>query len=229
MRPFRGHLKTPIRRGTLKKVILLGPPGAGKGTQAARLAEKLGVNLISSGDLFRDHLSRETELGLKARSFMNAGELVPDDVTIAMVMGWVNSPDQSTGFVLDGFPRSLAQAEALDRAMAERGGIDAVLYISVSREELVRRLGGRSICTDCQTPYHATFSPPEQDGVCGKCGGQLYQRQDDRPEAVGNRLEVFEKHTAPLVEHYRADGVLIEIDGDRSIDEVWQALETAVS
>ena len=213
----------------MKKAILLGPPGAGKGTQASRLAEKLGVNLVSSGDLFREHLSRETELGIKARSFMNAGELVPDDVTIAMVMKWVTAPDESAGFVLDGFPRSLGQAQALDAEMAERGGIDGVLYIIVSREELVRRLGGRSICRNCQTPYHATSSPPSKDGVCDKCGGQLYEREDDKPEAVANRLEVYEKHTGPVVEHYRRTGVLTEIDGDASIEQVWQSLETAVS
>jgi adenylate kinase len=213
----------------LKKAILLGPPGAGKGTQASRLAEKLGVGLVSSGDLFRDHLARETELGLKARSFMNAGELVPDDVTIAMVMEWVTAPGQSAGFVLDGFPRSLGQARALDAEMAERGGIDGVLYINVSRDELVRRLAGRSICRDCQSPYHATSSPPRSEGVCDKCGGQLYEREDDRPEAVANRLEVYEKHTAPVVEHYRRTGVLAEINGDATIEAVWKALETAVS
>ena len=211
----------------MKKAILLGPPGAGKGTQAARLAEKLGVNLVSSGDLFRDHLARETELGLAARSFMNAGELVPDDVTIAMVMEWVTAPAQSAGFVLDGFPRSLGQAEALDGEMAERGGLDGVLYITVSRDELVRRLGGRSICRGCQTPYHATSSPPRKRGVCDKCDGELYEREDDKPEAVANRLEVYEKHTAPLVEHYQGTGVLTEIDGDQPIEDVWKALEAA--
>jgi len=211
----------------LKKAILLGPPGAGKGTQAARLARKLGVNLVSSGDLFRDHLARETELGLAARSFMNAGELVPDDVTIAMVMEWVTAPEQMAGFVLDGFPRSLGQAEALDGEMAGRGGIDGVLYINVSRDELVRRLGGRSICRDCQTPYHATSSQPRKAGVCDKCGGELYEREDDKPEAVANRLEVYARHTAPLVEHYRRNGVLTEIDGDQPIEDVWKALEAA--
>ncbi len=210
----------------MKKAILLGPPGAGKGTQAARLAGMLGVNLVSSGDLFRDHLARKTELGLKARSYMSAGELVPDDVTIAMVMDWVTAPEQSAGFVLDGFPRSLGQARALDAKMADRSGIDGVLYINVSRDELVRRLGGRSICRVCQTPYHATSSPPRQEGVCDKCGGELYQREDDRPEAVTNRLEVYEEHTAPVVEHYRRNGVLTEIDGDSSIKEVWKKLAT---
>jgi adenylate kinase len=206
---------------------LLGPPGAGKGTQASRLAAKLGVNLVSSGDLFRDNLARETELGLKARSFMNAGELVPDDVTITMVMEWVTAPEQSAGFVLDGFPRSLGQARALDAEMAGRGGIDGVLYINVSRDELVRRLGGRSICRDCQTPYHATSSPPSKHRVCDECGGQLYEREDDRPEAVAYRLEVYAKHTAPVVEHYRRTGVLTEIDGDATIEQVWKALEAA--
>ena len=219
----------PPRRCTLKKIILLGPPGAGKGTQAARVAGKLGVSLISSGDLFRGHLADQTPLGLKARAYINSGELVPDELTIAMVMGWVNSPDQSKGFVLDGFPRSLGQAEALDEAMRDRGGIDRVLYIDVPNHELIRRLGGRSICTDCQAPYHATFSPPVVEGVCDKCGGCLYQREDDRPKAVTNRLLVYEEHTAPLVEYYLSSLTLTKINGDASIDAVWKALEAAVS
>ena len=213
----------------MKRVILLGPPGAGKGTQASRLSGALGVNLVSSGDLFRDHLARETELGLRARSYMSAGDLVPDEVTIAMVMEWVNSPDQEAGFVLDGFPRSLGQAEALDREMEGRGGLSGVLYIRVSRDELVRRLGGRFICRVCQSPYHEVFSPPARAGACDGCGGELYQREDDRPEAVANRLDVYQTHTVPLVEHYRGRGVLVEIDGEGTIDEVWRAMEAAVA
>ena len=213
----------------MNKAILLGPPGAGKGTQATRVAARLGVNLISSGDLFRDHLARETELGLAARSFMNAGELVPDDVTIAMVMEWVGSPEQAGGFVLDGFPRSLDQALALDKAMAERGGIDRALYIDAPRDELMRRLGGRIICSDCQTPYHKSLSPPKEEGKCDRCGGSLYQREDDEPGAVANRLKVYERHTAPVIEYYRRSGVLTEIDGGKSIEEVWLALEAAIS
>ena len=213
----------------MKRVILLGPPGAGKGTQAARLARSLGVNLVSSGDLFRDHLARQSELGLRARSYMSAGELVPDEVTIAMVMEWVNSPDQEAGFVLDGFPRSLGQAEALDGEMDGRGGLCGAVYIRVSRDELVRRLGGRSVCRACQSPFHEVFSPPASPGVCDGCGGELYQRDDDRPEAVANRLDVYQTHTVPLVEHYRGRGVLIEIDGEGTIDEVWRAMEAAVA
>ena len=213
----------------MRRVILLGPPGAGKGTQATRLARSLGVNLVSSGDLFRDHLARQSELGLRARSYMSAGELVPDEVTIAMVMEWVNSPDQEAGFVLDGFPRSLGQAEALDGEMDGRGGLCGAVYIRVSRDELVRRLGGRFICRACQSPYHEVFSPPASPGVCDGCCGELYQRDDDRPEAVANRLDVYQTHTVPLVEHYRARGVLIEIDGEGTIDEVWRAMEAAVA
>jgi adenylate kinase len=213
----------------LKRVILLGPPGAGKGTQASRLSGALGVNLVSSGDLFRDHLARQTKLGLRARSYMSAGELVPDEVTIAMVMEWVNSPDQEAGFVLDGFPRSLGQAEALDREMEGRGGISGVLYIRVPRDELVKRLGGRFICRKCQVPFHEVFSPPARPGECDDCDGELYQREDDRPEAVANRLDVYRTHTVPLVEHYRRKGVLIEIDGEGTIDEVWRAMEAAVA
>ena len=210
------------------RVVLLGPPGAGKGTHARRLAEALGVSAVSSGDLFRDHLARETDLGLRARSYMSAGELVPDDVTIAMVMEWVGSPERSAGFVLDGFPRSLGQAEALDREMAAGGGLGAVLYITVPRDELISRLGGRFTCRACQAPYHAVYSPPAADGDCDLCEGKLYQREDDRPEAVANRLDVYETHTAPLVDHYRRGGVLVEVDGGGTIDEVWRAIEEAV-
>ena len=209
--------------------MLLGPPGAGKGTHARRLAGALGVGAVASGDLFRDHLARGTELGLRARSYMSAGELVPDDVTIAMVMEWVGSGDRSGGFVLDGFPRSLAQAEALDSGLAPSGGLSAVLYITVPRDELIRRLGGRFICRACQAPYHAVSSPPARDGECDRCDGELYQREDDRPEAVANRLDVYETHTAPLVEHYRRGGALVEIDGGGSIDDVWRAIGSAVA
>ena len=169
------------------KVILLGPPGAGKGTQAARLAGKLGVNRMSSGDLFRDHQARNTDLGRLARSYMERGVLVPDDVTIKMVMAWIKAPEQVKGFVLDGFPRTLVQANALDREMEGASPIDRVLYIGVSEDELNRRLTGRLICRDCQTPYHRHSSPPKSPDRCNNCGGGLYQREDDKEEAVLQR------------------------------------------
>jgi adenylate kinase len=210
------------------KVILLGPPGAGKGTQVARIAAALGVTRVSSGDLFREHQQKGTELGRLARSYMERGALVPDDVTIKMIMVWINSPEQARGFVLDGFPRTLAQAEALDVELEGRGGIDKVLYINVSQEELMRRLTGRLICRQCQTPYHKDFSPPKAAGICDKCGGELYQRDDDKPEAVKKRIQVYVEQTEPLVKYYRKAGKLKEIDGKGSIEDVGKLLVAAV-
>ena len=211
------------------KVILLGPPGAGKGTQAARVSDKLGVTRVSSGDLFREHQRIDTELGRLARSYMERGALVPDEVTIKMVMEWIRDPQQAQGYVIDGFPRTLAQAEALDSELAGSDGIDKVLYISVSHDELIRRLTGRLICRQCQTPYHMQFSPPVEPGKCDKCGGELYQRVDDMPEAVQKRIEVYTNETEPLVQYYRQKGKLVEINGEGSIEEVGQALIEAVS
>lgn len=210
------------------KVILLGPPGAGKGTQAARVAEDLDIPGVASGDLFRDHQQRDTELGRLARSYMERGVLVPDDVTIGMVMEWVEAHRDVSGFLLDGFPRTLAQAEALERAMAGRGGIDRALYIGVSHGELVRRLGDRLICRTCQTPYNMASSPPAEPRKCDRCGGELYQREDDKPEAVETRIQVYLEETEPLVGHYRKAGILSEIDGERPIEEVTGALLKAL-
>jgi adenylate kinase len=211
------------------RVILLGPPGAGKGTQVERIAKHLGVSRVSSGDLFRDNVQRNTELGRLARSYMDRGALVPDDVTIRMVMGWINAFGQAKGFVLDGFPRTLAQAGALDQAMTGKGGLDRVLYINVPQDDLVSRLSGRLVCRACQTPYNSKMSPPKKEGKCDKCGGQLYQRDDDKPDAVRKRLQVYAKETEPLVDYYRNKGILVEVDGGRSIEEVGSALIEALS
>jgi adenylate kinase len=211
------------------RVILLGPPGAGKGTQAARIAENLSVPKVASGDLFRDHQARDTELGRLARTYMERGDLVPDDVTIRMVMEWVEAHEGEGGFLLDGFPRTLAQAEALDREMVESGGIDRALYINVNTEELFRRLAGRWICRSCQTPYHEQSSPPSVSGKCDRCGGDLYQRDDDNAEAVQKRLGVFFKETEPLVQFYREAGILREVDGVGTVDGVEATLLEAVS
>ena len=210
------------------KVILLGPPGAGKGTQAARVADELGVTRAASGDLFRDNLRNETELGLLAKSYMDKGALVPDDVTIRLVMSWISAPGQSGGFVLDGFPRTLPQAEALDSALQPSGGLDRVLYVNVAEDELVRRLAGRFICRICQTPYHETASPPKKQGKCDACDGELYQRDDDKAEVVKRRLQVYFEETQPLVGHYRGSGVLREVDGEGAVDDVGNLLVEAL-
>ena len=209
------------------KIILLGPPGAGKGTQATTLANKLEVSQASSGELFRQHQQKDTELGRLARSFMERGVLVPDDVTIGMMMEWINAPEQTRGFVLDGFPRTLTQAEALDGALACKGGADRVLNIKVSRDELVRRLDGRLICRQCQTPYHQESSPPLEAGKCERCGGELYQRDDDKPEAVKTRIKVYMEESEPLVAYYRGTGNLKEINGEDTIEHVGRELLAA--
>jgi len=202
-------------------IIFLGAPGAGKGTQAASVARKLNLVHIATGDLFRQALEQGTELGMKAKSYMERGVLVPDQITIEMVLERISAPDSAGGVILDGFPRNLKQAQALDKALGQQGkAIDKVVYIKVSKEELLKRLSGRWICRRCQTPYHATDSPPKVWGKCDKCGGELYQRPDDTEESVKKRLEVYSAQTAPLIEYYRRADKLLEIDGEGGVDEV---------
>jgi len=206
-------------------LVLLGPPGAGKGTQAERLQEELKLPHVASGDLFRENLRNETELGLLAKKYMDEGDLVPDDVTIAMVRDRLQRTDCDQGAILDGFPRTQPQAESLDRMLADMGrGLDGVLYIAVPDEELVRRLSGRWICRQCQTPYHTMFNPPAREGVCDACGGELYQRDDDKPETVRARLKVYHQQTSPLTGYYRQAGLLVEVDGAGDIKAVSAAL-----
>jgi len=206
-------------------LVLLGPPGAGKGTQAERLEKELHLPHVASGDLFREHLKNETELGLLAKEYMDRGDLVPDDVTIAMVRQRLQRPDCDQGAILDGFPRTQAQAQGLDRMLADMGRrLNGVLYIAVPDEELVRRLSGRWICRQCQMPYHTIFSPPAREGVCDVCGGPLYQREDDKPETVWARLKVYHEQTAPLIDYYRQKGLLVEVDGSGDIETVSAAL-----
>lgn len=206
-------------------LVLLGPPGSGKGTQAERLKEQLGLPHVASGDLFRENVGNETGLGLLAKGYMDRGQLVPDDVTIAMVRERLQQPDCDDGVILDGFPRTLAQALALDKMLAGTGrALAGVLYINLPDEETVRRLSGRWICGQCQTPYHAVFSPPAEEGVCDECGGELYQRDDDRPETVRARLRVYHEQTAPLIDYYRRAGLLVEVDGAGDIEAVSAAL-----
>jgi adenylate kinase len=202
-------------------IVLLGAPGSGKGTQAQYLCQELGLVHIASGDLFRDNLKRETELGKLAKNYMDRGELVPDDVTQAMVRERLSRPDTSQGVVLDGFPRTLVQAEALTEIMNQlQRQLNGVLYIKVSDEDIVKRLSGRRICSNCQTPYHVLYNPPAKPGVCDVCGGELYQRDDDNPETVRNRLKTFHNQTAPLIDYYNRAGLLIEIDGAGNVTDI---------
>ncbi len=212
------------------RIILLGAPGAGKGTQAATLHEQLNAPHIATGDLFRAALSQGTPLGLEAKSYMDRGELVPDDVTVRMLLERISQPDAADGYILDGFPRSLAQAEALDEALKSRNEtVDKVLLVDVSEDELVRRLSGRWICRACQTPYHAVNNPPKTEGVCDTDGGELYQRDDDKPETVRNRLGVYRDQTAPLIDYYKAQEILTSINGEQEIEGVRNDLLAAIN
>jgi len=209
-------------------IVLLGPPGAGKGTQAQRLAAATRLLHISTGDMFRENVKNGTELGKLANSFMAKGDLVPDEVTIRMLLERIGRPDAEAGAMFDGFPRNVVQAVALDEALAARGAkIDRALYIFVHDEELMSRLSGRWICRNCGTLYHERNDPPAKPGVCDKCGGELYQREDDRPEVVATRLQK-QKPPAELIEHYRQSGVLREIDGERPLDAVTASLLEAI-
>lgn len=206
-------------------IIFLGAPGAGKGTQAAALAEKLNMVHIASGDLFRNAIEEATELGMQAKSYVERGELVPDKLTTKMVLERMSSPDSKLGAILDGFPRTLAQAEALDETLAKQAeAIDKVIFIRVSEQELLRRLSGRWVCRSCQSVYHTVSSPPKVEGKCDRCGGELYQRTDDKSEAVKIRLQVYFAQTAPLIGYYTATGKLIEVDGEGDAGVVRQRI-----
>ncbi len=208
-------------RKTPMYCILLGAPGAGKGTQAALLSRDLGLPRISSGELFREHIRKQTDLGRQAKSYLDAGELVPDSLTVAMVLHRLEEADCARGALLDGFPRTLGQAEALEKALAERAlRIDCVLNMHVHREALLERLSGRWMCRKCGASFHTKHNPPTKANHCDSCDGELYQRDDDRPETVAHRLEVYFSQTAPLEMFYRQRGMVIDIDGDRSIEVV---------
>jgi adenylate kinase len=210
-------------------IIFLGAPGAGKGTQAAIVAQELVLVHIASGDLFRQALEQGTELGIQAKSYMEKGMLVPDAITIRMVLERILAPDCEPGVILDGFPRNLEQATALDEALLEQGkAIDKVVYIKVSQQELLNRLSGRWVCRQCQTPYHAINSPPKAGGKCDNCGGELYQRPDDTVETVKKRLEIYFAQTAPLIDYYTQADKLLEVDGEGSVNEVGRRIVTAL-
>jgi adenylate kinase len=202
-------------------IVLLGLPGAGKGTQASLIKEKTGLPHVTTGELFRENIRQGTDLGKKAQPFVESGQLVPNELTIGMLLNRIAQPDCAAGCMLDGFPRNTEQAEALDKALAAEGKqIDKAIYIAVPTEELVRRLAGRWTCPQCGAVYHETNQPPKQPGVCDNCGAQLYQRQDDKPEVVRTRLDVNLKNLETLLEHYRQQSKLLEVNGERPVDEL---------
>lgn len=210
-------------------MVLFGPPGAGKGTQAQLLKDQLKISHISSGDLFRHHLRNQTPLGLQASEYMNKGELVPDDVTVDIVLDAVMSLHKDEGFILDGFPRNPYQAQQLEKALVGRSrNLDKVVHIEVSEPELLRRLGGRFVCRVCQSPNAVGEGEDISTKKCGHCGGDLYQRDDDNPEAVKKRIEVYFDETIPVLGFYRERGVLIDIPGDQTIEEVNKQVMAAI-
>jgi len=211
------------------RMILLGPPGSGKGAQAVRLSEYYNIPSISTGDALREAVKVGTELGAKASEYMNKGELVPDELVIEIVRDRIAQPDCKSGFIFDGFPRTLPQAEALDSLLSDLSySLDVVLNISVEDDIIVERLSGRRICENNHT-YHVINQPPKVSGLCDKCGSPLYQRTDDKPESIRNRLRVYERQTAPLIGYYQNTGKLITVPGDKSIDEVYEIVIKAVS
>lgn len=206
-------------------LILLGPPGAGKGTQAKQVAEQYGIPQISTGDILRQAVKDGTALGREAQGYMERGDLVPDKVVIGIIEERLTQPDCQAGYVLDGFPRTEVQANALAESLGRQGSaIDHVVNIEVSDEELIRRLTGRRTCKECQEPYHVTFSPPEREGVCDKCGGELIQRKDDEEETIRTRLGVYREQTAPLVAYYENQGLLRTVVGTGAIQEIFYSV-----
>ncbi|MDO9333923.1 MAG: adenylate kinase [Dehalococcoidales bacterium] len=210
-------------------VIFLGAPGAGKGTQAAEVAKELKLAHIATGDMFRDAQKKGTALGLKAKEYMEKGKLVPDEITVAMLLERIAAPDCRQGVIFDGFPRTLAQTEALDKSLVKQSkAIDKVIFIKVAEEELLTRLSGRWICRQCQTPYHEVTSPPKIKGKCDRCSGELYQRDDDKPTTIKERLKVFFAQTAPLIDYYTRTGKLVEVNGVGTVEEVQKGILNAL-
>jgi adenylate kinase len=212
------------------RLVFLGPPGAGKGTQARQLAREWGVPQIATGDMLREAVAAGTPLGRQAKRIMDEGALVPDDVIVGLIAERVRQPDAASGFIFDGFPRTLGQAEALDRLLKDLGQkLDAVLYFQVAEPELVRRLSGRRLCRQCQSAFHVVSAPPRRAGVCDRCGGELYQRDDDSEATVRNRLQVYERQTTPLLDYYRERGLLTTINGEGSIDAIRDTIRHAAT
>ena len=207
------------------KIIMLGAPGAGKGTQAQRIAEKYGIPHISTGDIFRANIKNGTELGKKAKAFMDQGLLVPDELTVDLVMDRISQPDCKEGYILDGFPRTIPQAEALTEALAKKGeAIDFAIDVDVPDEKIVTRMAGRRACIKCGMTYHIVYAAPKKEGICDKCGAELVLRDDDKPETVQKRLAVYHEQTQPLIDYYKAQGILKSVDGTKPMDEVFSAI-----
>ena len=205
------------------KIIMLGAPGAGKGTQAKQIAAKYEIPHISTGDIFRANIKEGTELGKKAKAFMDKGELVPDELTCDLVVDRISKPDAAKGYVLDGFPRTIPQAEALTKALEARGEkIDYAINVEVPDENIIRRMSGRRACVSCGSTYHVVYAPTKVDGICDRCGKELILRDDDKPETVQNRLNVYHKQTQPLIDYYKKANVLVEVDGTQDINVVFQ-------
>ncbi len=210
-------------------IILMGPPGAGKGTQASKLVSKYGLTQISTGDLFRKALSEQSEYGVIAKYFMQFGHLVPDDYTIQMVRGYLKENTFENGFILDGFPRTIVQARELESIAKEFDfTIDAIINLDIPQEKLISRLSGRRTCKDCGSTFHVEFNPPKVEGVCDKCGGELYQRADESEDAVKVRLDTYNKQTRPLIDYYTMKGTLININGDQSMESVFNDIEKSL-
>lgn len=216
----------PVETNQKTIVILLGPPGSGKGTQAVRLSKELNIPHISTGDLFRENIKNNTDLGKKAKSFMDAGKLVPDELTLELLMDRVARPDCARGYLLDGFPRTIPQAEALDKYLSEKekGARIVALNLQVPDEVIVGRIAGRLMCKNCPNIQHKETSPPAKEGVCDKCGGELYQRSDDKPEVVAQRLKAYHEQTQPLEEYYAKKGLLTNVNGEQHPDQVFADL-----
>ena len=206
------------------KLIIFGPPSAGKGTQAQRLSKKYGIPQIATGDLLREAVAKKTPLGVKIKSYLDSGRLGPDDLIVQLISERVSKPDCADGYILDGFPRTMGQAEELDKMTK----VDIVLNIVVDFEMLVERAIGRRICKQCAAVYHVKFNPPEKEGVCDKCGAELIQRDDDKEDTVRNRLRIYMEQTAPLVDHFKKQGILVDIDGSRGIDGVFDQMVDAI-
>lgn len=207
------------------KIIMLGAPGAGKGTQAMKIAEKYQIPHISTGDIFRANIKEGTELGKKAKSYMDQGQLVPDELTLELIMDRFQNPDCANGYVLDGFPRTIPQAEALTEALAKKGEtIDYAINVEVPDENIINRMGGRRACLACGSTYHIVYAPTRVEGICDRCGEKLVLRDDDKPETVKNRLNVYHAQTQPLIEYYTKQGKLAEVDGTQSMEDVFNAI-----